>query len=54
MANAKSKALRGRPIPINKKIGGMSKDTAHTIQHFGEQHPDFHSKEMNKWRKHWK
>jgi hypothetical protein len=27
--------------------------TANYIQNFGEQHPDFHNAEMNRWRKRW-
>ena len=35
-------------------IHGMERATAKRIQSFGEQHPSFHSRAMNAWRKWWK
>lgn len=35
-------------------IHGMERATAKRIQNYGEQHPSFHTRPMNAWRKWWK
>lgn len=40
-----------RNEPEERRRGEIEEATARRIQNFGEQHPRFHSKEMNAWRK---